>query len=107
MDPVLSSLISGLFGAVAAAIPVYAIARRQPSRHVQDTVSIVGASGELVEHLRDEVERLSGAAAEAKRNADKAWDKVSELSRQAVTLQMRVIRLEQAVRNLGGDPAAA
>lgn len=107
MGPVYSALIAGLFGAVAAAIPVWVVARRQPSRHVQDSVAIVGASSELMEYLRDEVDRLSKDAWEAKESADRAWDRVSELSRQAATLQVRVILLEQAVRELGGDPGAA
>lgn len=107
MEPILSSLIAGLFGAVAAAIPVWAIARRQPSRHVQDSVAIVGVSGELVAHLSDEIERLSREAREAKKSAELAWDRVSELSRQAATLQVRVMRLEEQVKDLGGDPEAA
>lgn len=107
MEPVVSELVAGLFGAVAAAIPVWAIARRQPSRHVQDTASIVGVSGELVKHLSDEVERLSREAKDAKSSAERAWNRVSELSRQAATLQVRVVRLEETVRALGGDPEAA
>lgn len=97
MEPVVSSLIAGLFGAVAAAIPVWAIARRQPSRRVADTVSIIDVSGEIIEHLREEVKDLRAEVASARQRADDSKVVADELRR-------RVNHLEQAVRLLGGNP---
>lgn len=104
MDPVLSSLISGLFGAVAAAIPVYAIARRQPSRSVADQVALGGAYGGIIKHLQTELTRISRELNEARDETERAWDRVGELTREADNLQSRVMWLESEVKRLGGDP---
>lgn len=104
MEPVVSSLIAGLFGAVAAAIPVWAIARRQPSRRVADTVSIIDVSSEIIEHLRQEVRDLRAEVATARRDADESKAKVGLLTETGDELRRRVNHLEQAVRLLGGNP---
>lgn len=104
MNPLASELVAGLFGAAAAAIPVWAIARRQPSRRVQDTVAIVDASGEVIEHLRQEMRDLRQEVAQARREADESKAKVAIVTEQADLLRRRVSHLEQAVRSLGGNP---
>ncbi len=104
MDPIVSSLISGLFGAVAAAIPVWAIARKQPSKGVQDTVALGGAYGGIITHLQKELARLSKELEDAREETQRAWDRVGELKREADNLQRRVLWLEGEVKRLGGDP---
>lgn len=104
MNPLASELLAGLFGAVSAAIPVWAIARRQPSRTVQDSVALVGVSRQIIDHLSSEVKRLETAVAAAEREAATATAKARDLEREANALRDRVSQLEQAVRLLGGDP---
>lgn len=104
MSPFASELLAGLFGALTAAIPVWAIARRQPSRTVQDSVALVGVSRQIIDHLTAEVARLEGAVSAAELEAAAATAKARDLEQEANALRDRVTDLERAVRLLGGDP---
>lgn len=105
MTPILSALIAGLFGAVAAAIPVWAVTRRQPSRAVMDVMTIVDASGVVIAQLSEQVRRLEEDVSTAKKKAETAHSDAEKLRKEANRLRDRVADLEAAVRVLGGDPA--
>lgn len=102
MDAVWSALIAGVAGVVAGALPVWAVARRQPSRGVQDTVAIGGAYGGIIEHLQSELSRLSGELDDARRVAGESRKRVEELEAEAAALRGRVAWLEAEVQRLGG-----
>lgn len=104
MTNLASEFVAGLFGALAAAIPVWAIARQRPSRTVRDSVAIVDASGQIIDHLSTEVSRLQLEVAKVRREADEWKTQVHKLERESQALLRRVAQLESAVRVLGGDP---
>jgi hypothetical protein len=89
-ETVLVGIVSGFLGVLAAAIPAYLSQRNAPSRRVNDTASIVDASGRVVTTLRDEIDRLDSELAESRRIVR--------------ALEDHVDRLEEQVKELGGTP---